>query len=73
LASIVAPTEALDHRLAAMARIADARDTALAQSNRFLVVGMGSSLVYAIKLVGLRLDLVVFGTKIFPFIPLTHV
>lgn len=57
--------EVTDLASSAMARVANARDTALRQSNKFLLGGMGSSALYAIKLAGLRLDLVVADTPIF--------
>lgn len=54
-----------EHGREALKRLAAARDAALAQSNRFLLLGLGASLFYAVKLAGLRIDLVVLDTKIF--------
>lgn len=49
----------------ALIRLASARDAALQQSNRFLLLGLGSSIFYAIKLAGLRIDIVIADAKIF--------
>lgn len=48
-----------------MTRLATARDNIFNQSNRFLVAGMVFAALYAVKAVGLRIDLVVLDTKIF--------
>ncbi|MFK4003278.1 hypothetical protein [Qipengyuania sp. NPDC077563] len=49
----------------ALVRFANARDAALQQSNRFLLFGIASSVFYAIKMAGLRIDIVIADTKIF--------
>lgn len=48
-----------------MQRLSSARDAILAQSNRFLIAGMLFACLYGVKAVGLRIDIVVFDTKIF--------
>lgn len=57
--------EATDLGLRALERIAKARDKAISQSNRFLLVGMVSSLFYGVKVASLRIDLVISDTRIF--------
>lgn len=57
--------EATELGVGALTRIAEARDIAIRQSNRFLLAGMLSSLFYAIKVAGLRIDIVVADTKVF--------
>lgn len=51
--------------VAALARVAAARDICLGQSNRFLLVGIASAIFYSIKVAGLRIDLVIADTKVF--------
>lgn len=48
-----------------MERLASARDSIHVQSNRFLVAGMVFAILYAVKAIGLRIDLVLFDTKVF--------
>jgi hypothetical protein len=50
---------------ARMVRLADARDSIYGQSNRFLVAGMVFAVLYGVKAIGLRVDLVISGNRIF--------
>jgi hypothetical protein len=57
--------EAAEVGVDALVRIASARDAATRQSNRFLLAGIFSTLFYAIKIAGLRIDIVIADAKIF--------
>jgi hypothetical protein len=50
---------------AVLTRFATARDAVVLQSNRFLLTSLFLSLLYAIKIIGLRVDLVLFDYKVF--------
>jgi hypothetical protein len=50
---------------AILSRLADSRNRVLQQSNRFLLASLFLSILYAIKMIGLRLDLILFDYKIF--------
>jgi hypothetical protein len=54
-----------DQGVEALARIAAAREVALEQSNRFLLFGIASTIFYTVKVFALRIDIVLFDTKIF--------
>ena len=50
---------------AVLQRLATARDAVVSQSNRFLLGALFFSALYGVKLIGLRVDLILFDYKIF--------
>lgn len=46
-------------------RIVDAYKLSLKQSNQLLAISLGLALLYSIKVIGLRIDLVIFDQKVF--------